>query len=65
MKGDAKSLETHWRASAVLSTASSAAGIKRTRSCSPTTLPSSRQADNFFFFSRFKASRRCIAMSLE
>jgi hypothetical protein len=32
-------LETHWRASAVLSTASSAAGAKRTRSCSPTTMP--------------------------
>ena len=43
-------LETHWRASAVLSIASSAAGTKRTRSCSPTALPSPRQADNFFFF---------------
>jgi hypothetical protein len=43
-------LETHWRAaSAVLSIARSAAGTKRTRSCSPTALPSPRQADNFFF----------------
>jgi hypothetical protein len=32
-------LETHWRASAVLSTASSAAGTKRTRSCSSAALP--------------------------
>jgi hypothetical protein len=38
--------ETHWRASAVLSIASSAAGTKRTRSCSPTALPSPRQADS-------------------
>jgi hypothetical protein len=42
-------LETHWRARAVLSIASSAAGTRRTRSCSPTALPSPRQADNFFF----------------
>jgi hypothetical protein len=40
-------LETHLRASAVLSAASSAGGTKRTRSCSPATLPSPRQADNF------------------
>jgi hypothetical protein len=33
-------LETHWRASAVRNIASSAAGTKRTRSCSPTTQPS-------------------------
>jgi hypothetical protein len=45
-----QSLETHWRASAVLSIASSAAGTKRTRSCSPTALPSPRQADNSFSF---------------
>jgi hypothetical protein len=44
-----RNLETHWRASAVLSIASSAAGTKRTRSCSPAALPSPRQADNFFF----------------
>jgi hypothetical protein len=42
-------LETHWGARAVLSIASSAAGTKRTRSCSPTALPSPRQADNFPF----------------
>ena len=48
-------LETHWRASAVLSIASSAAGTKRTRSCSPTALPSPRQADNFFFFFFFSS----------
>jgi hypothetical protein len=32
-----------------ISIASIAAGTKRTRSCSPTTLPSPRQADNLFF----------------
>jgi hypothetical protein len=46
--------ETHWRASAVLSIASSTAGTKRTRSCSPTALPSPRQADNFLFFFELK-----------
>jgi hypothetical protein len=46
-------LETHWRASAVLGIASSAAGTKRTRSRSPAALPPPRQAGNpvsFFFF---------------
>jgi hypothetical protein len=44
-------LETHWRASVVLSIASSAAGTNRTRSCSPspTALPSPRQAGSSLF----------------
>jgi hypothetical protein len=42
-------LETHWRrARVVLSTASSASGTTRARSCSPAALPSPRQANNFF-----------------
>jgi hypothetical protein len=36
--------------STLLLIASSAEGTKRTRSCSPTALPSPRQAGNFFFF---------------
>jgi hypothetical protein len=41
-------LETHWGASAALSIASSAAGTKRTRSCSPAALPS--PAGGWFIF---------------
>jgi hypothetical protein len=49
-------LGTHWRTSAVLRIASSTAGTKRTRSCSPAALPSPhgrRVIPLFFFFFLF------------
>jgi hypothetical protein len=51
-----------WRASAVLSIASSVARTKRTRSCSPATPPSPRQAGSCFCFEEVSgvASRRKI-----